>query len=184
MSLRLFLGPGQGPIHQQHLDIMKGEGDGWVFVDKYLIRPGWVKMDAAKLTYGDNSVDMIYASHLLEHIPHRQTLSTLQNWYRVLKVNGKVIINVPNFEWACDYFLEKQKNPDYWDVRDKKYYFTKDKLLEIFYGGQDSEGEYHHNGFTIDKLEYNLCKAGFVNISIQKIWDAHDMECIFAEAYK
>lgn len=46
----------------------------------------------------DNSVDLLYASHVLEHIPRTKLLKTLKDWYRVLKPGGKLRFGVPDFD--------------------------------------------------------------------------------------
>ena len=67
--------------------------------------PGFIPLDiqtgtdATKpLPYADNSVDEIYASHVLEHIHHSKTFSTLTEWVRVLKPGGRLRVAVPDFD--------------------------------------------------------------------------------------
>ena len=52
-----------------------------------------IKMDITDIQYGDKSFDVIYCSHVLEHVPddHR----ALSEFYRTLKNDGWAIINVP-----------------------------------------------------------------------------------------
>src|SRR5207249_3890671 len=63
--------------------------------------PGFVNIDAIPMRhihcvqavdrlekFRSGSADLIYASHVLEHISHRETLSVLQEWRRVLKPGG------------------------------------------------------------------------------------------------
>lgn len=42
----------------------------------------------------DNSYEVVYASHLLEHI--KDPVTAVQNWYRILAPGGKLIILVPH----------------------------------------------------------------------------------------
>ena len=52
-----------------------------------------VKMDITDIQYPDNTFDLIYCSHVLEHIPNdRQAMREL---YRVLKPNGFALLMVP-----------------------------------------------------------------------------------------
>ena len=54
--------------------------------------------DITKLNFEDNSVDLIYASHVLEYFDQREVTMLLKEWKRVLKPNGELRIAVPDFE--------------------------------------------------------------------------------------
>ena len=67
--------------------------------------PGFIPLDiqtgtdaTKRLPYADESVDEVYASHVLEHIHHSKTLETLKEWVRVLKPGGRIRVAVPNFD--------------------------------------------------------------------------------------
>jgi len=45
-----------------------------------------------------NSVDLIYASHVLEYFDRKEVMYVLDNWYSVLKVGGILRLAVPDFE--------------------------------------------------------------------------------------
>jgi len=60
-----------------------------------------VKMDITKIQYPDASFDVIYCSHVLEHIPDdRLAMSEL---YRVLKPGGWAILQVPQADQDVTY---------------------------------------------------------------------------------
>ena len=65
--------------------------------------------DIRKLTFGDNYADEILSVHVIEHFWRWEVLGILKEWFRVLKPGGKIIIECPNLESACQEFL---KNPD------------------------------------------------------------------------
>jgi len=52
--------------------------------------------------FEDNSVDLIYASHVLEYFDREEVLMVLKEWYRVLKEGGVVRLAVPDFEALVD----------------------------------------------------------------------------------
>jgi len=52
-----------------------------------------VKMDITDIQYPDNSFDVIYCSHVLEHIPNDR--KAMRELNRVLKPDGWAIIQVP-----------------------------------------------------------------------------------------
>lgn len=56
-----------------------------------------VQADVSKpLPFDDLSVDTIIARHILEHCV--DTIETLSNWNRILKIGGQLLISVPNQE--------------------------------------------------------------------------------------
>lgn len=60
-----------------------------------------------KLEFEDNSVDLIYASHVLEYFDRDEAILVLKEWNRVLKSNGIFRLAVPNFYAMVQlYFLE------------------------------------------------------------------------------
>lgn len=50
------------------------------------------------LPYGDNTFDIVYSSHYIEHIPKSELSNFLQECNRVLKPNGLIRLVLPNFE--------------------------------------------------------------------------------------
>ena len=56
--------------------------------------------------FAENSVDTIYASHVLEHVRYADELApTLKRWHAVLKPGGNVMISVPDLRMLCQLFL-------------------------------------------------------------------------------
>ncbi|MDR0913319.1 MAG: methyltransferase domain-containing protein [Methanobrevibacter sp.] len=50
------------------------------------------------LPFDDESVDEIYACHVLEHFGRHEVLNVLKEWSRVLKTDGFLRIAVPDFD--------------------------------------------------------------------------------------
>jgi predicted SAM-dependent methyltransferase len=61
--------------------------------------------DITKLPYEDNSVDVLYSSHTLEYFDKDEALKVLTEWYRVLKIGGKIYLSVPDFGAMADLYL-------------------------------------------------------------------------------
>ena len=60
---------------------------------------GQVPIDITKkLPFKNNPLDLIYSSHLVEHIHYKQTIYFINECFRVLKNNGKLIIATPSLE--------------------------------------------------------------------------------------
>jgi len=51
------------------------------------------KENITKLTFKDNAFDIIFSSHVLEHVEN--DIKAMQEFYRVLKPNGFAILQVP-----------------------------------------------------------------------------------------
>jgi len=66
--------------------------------------------DASKpLPFEDAVFDIIYASHVLEHIEWQYTERTLREWVRILKNGGWLEVWVPNGLKACHAFVEAER---------------------------------------------------------------------------
>lgn len=65
----------------------------------------------------DNSYDVVHASHILEHLVDTKT--ALQNWYRILKPGGYLIVLVPH----RDLYEKKTQPPSHWNG-DHKYFWV------------------------------------------------------------
>lgn len=57
------------------------------------------------LPFPDNSMDVVYSSHFLEHLTKEQAKFVLKEFYRVLKPNGILRIVVPDLENICREYL-------------------------------------------------------------------------------
>ena len=67
-------------------------GDGYLTAD--LVSPrAMVKMDVTNIQFPDNSFDVVYCSHVLEHIPDDRR--AMREFQRILKPGGWAILLVP-----------------------------------------------------------------------------------------
>lgn len=64
----------------------------------------------------DESYQTVYASHVLEHVYH--PLTAIQNWVRILKPGGRLIICVPH----RDLYEKKQLLPSRWNGEHKTFW--------------------------------------------------------------
>lgn len=106
------------------------------------------------LSYGipfvDESVDVVYSSHFLEHLHQHEAMHLLKETLRVLKPGGLVRICIPDLSYAiCLYSLGKKKQmlSDYFFVETKESYFARHKYM-----------------YDFELLSESLSAAGFVNI--------------------
>ena len=58
--------------------------------------------DAGKpLPFEDNTFDLVYASHVLEHIPWYKVEEVVKEWVRILKPGGVLEVWVPDGLKIC-----------------------------------------------------------------------------------
>ena len=89
-----------------HIGCGKREIPGWVHVDKADFEHIDHK-DITKFPILDNTVQTIYASHVLEYFDREEVIPVLQEWYRVLKPEGKLYLAVPDFEAMNKLYTEQ-----------------------------------------------------------------------------
>lgn len=181
----LNLGVGPGKIHEQHVAIMTSFApmEEWTLVDKYVNGDNIKKWDAEVLDeVPDGTCDVIYASHLLEHISHTKVPYVLERWYKKLKPGGKLIINVPDFEWVCKQVLRFESGQILSGVFSD---FEGDRGLQsIIYGTHSHDGEYHKAAFTKLSLWEMLDGVGFEKIKTEQYVDAHDFGVLLTNCIK
>ena len=100
--------------------------------------------------FHSNFADLLYASHLLEHVSHKHALATLHEWVRILKPGGILRIAVPDFD-ALIHVYQAQGN----DIR---------KIQKPLMGAQDYAFNFHMGMFTKMYLTELLTEAGCENI--------------------
>ncbi len=99
------------------------------------------------LNYGDNAIEEIYASHILEHLDKELAKKMLHNFYRWLKPNRKLFVMVPNLIVVCKMIAEGYDNEILW---------------AWLYGCHNlSEGHGHKWGYTEKMLRAELNRVGF-----------------------
>lgn len=133
-----------------HLGCGNKRIDGYTNIDvRYL--PGVDEIDniAYLRKYKNESVDVIYASHVLEHFSRWQYMSVLKRWYEILKPNGILRLGVPDFEQIVKYYIKTNK------LRD---------VSGMLYGGQDYDENNHHWVWDFVTIKQELEQIGFKNI--------------------
>mgnify|MGYP006289761473 CR=1 FL=1 len=124
--------------------------EGYVNIDRYN-NTGLVDMkaDIGKLPFPDASVSEVFTNHVFEHIGINDIYGVLDEWKRVLKPNGKLVMNLPNLETEVKIWLEA---PD-----DKKW-----TEVQRIFGSQSHEGNNHLCGFNPGSLRSFLERFNFI----------------------
>jgi predicted SAM-dependent methyltransferase len=105
--------------------------------------------------FKNNSVDVIYASHVLEHFYYNiddELINTLKEWYRVLKTGGKLMVSVPDLQKLCWLYLHPDAHP-----------LERHHIMRMMFGGQTDIYDIHKVGLDEDTLAMYLQAAGFDN---------------------
>lgn len=98
----------------------------------------------------DESVELIYCCHVLEHFGRYEYLNVLKLWTKKLKPGGKLRISVPDIDVAAKLICEKK--------------YPLKKIWGLLYGGQTYNENYHYIGFNFETLQMDLKELGFKEI--------------------
>jgi len=97
----------------------------------------------------DETVDVIYNCHVLEHFQRSVAVDVLTEWARVLKPGGVIRTAVPDFAALCELYTE-----------------TKDLGLVIgsLFGRQNYLYNFHYNVYDLASITADLEAAGFADV--------------------
>jgi SAM-dependent methyltransferase len=100
-----------------------------------------VRMDIEKIQYNDNTFDVIFCNHVLEHVNDFD--QAVRELYRVLKPSGWAIMQSPQ-DMRMEHTL---KDDSITDPRERERVFLQSDHLRLF--GRDYNEELSKNGFTV-----------------------------------
>ena len=115
--------------------------------------------------FESNSVDLIYACHVLEHADYKESEVAMKRWFEILKPGGILRFAVPDME-----------------AHFAHYYYHRDLRLlhSTFWGSQRHSYDYHKNGWDFKKLEEDLSAVGF---AIIRRYDWRETEHFYIDDY-
>jgi len=103
--------------------------------------------------------DLIYASHVIEHISHNDVQKVLREWFRVLKKGGILRISVPDFDKVINIYLAEGRNIM--------------SIVGPLMGGQNHIYNFHKAVFNEGYLREILLLAGFQEV---RVWKPEEVE--------
>lgn len=136
---------------------------------------------------GENTVDKIYTSHMLEHIPYIQLVSFLRECHRVLKTGGELSVCVPNARLYIQAYMDNRNFVDPSNCYQPALVSTGSSLDQLNYiaymAGQ------HCYMFDEENLINTLKTAGFSSAKLRSFDPSidiqeRDFESIYAVATK
>jgi predicted SAM-dependent methyltransferase len=98
--------------------------------------------------------DLIYASHVLEHISHKKVAKVLKEWRRVLKGGGILRISVPDFDKVIKIYKSEGN--------------AIQAIVGVLMGGQDYAYNFHKAAFNKKYLTRLFMSVGFRKV---RGWD-------------
>ncbi len=109
--------------------------------------------------FGDESVDLVYMCHILEHIKRDGLVDVLTQIKRVLKKGGVLRISVPDFDRLVEVYNASGK-----DIN---------SICPQLMGGQDYPYNFHYCVFNHRYLSELFEKAGFQDVAP---WDPYNCQ--------
>lgn len=131
--------------------------EGWINADVRSLPGVDLVCDARALPLEKDSVELILAQDLIEHIPMLDVLSTLKEWHRVLMPGGELQIRTPDFYKLARAAITRRLPPN--------------EFFHLFFGDQSPEaGGYeaggHKSGFSKEQWKQTLAEVGFDAIEV------------------
>lgn len=105
-----------------------------------------VKADICDLPFEDNSFDVVFCNHVLEHIP--DDTKAMQELYRVMKVGGFGIFQIPqDLSREITFEDDSITNP-----KERAKIFGQYDHVRVY--GRDYFDKLRSTGFTVDEIDY------------------------------
>jgi len=114
------------------------------------------------LPFEENSVSIIYASHVFEYFDREECIEVLEKWKNSLKLDGILRLAIPNFEVYSKLYSNGK--------------ITLNQCLGPLFGKwkmTDSETIYHKTTYDYNSLKRLLEESGFKNI---RLWNWREVE--------
>lgn len=133
--------------------------------------------DARTLTFSNNTFDIVYSSHCIEHIPWYQIEDTIKEWSRVVKSGGTLEVWTVN-SYAIAKALVNYEETDVWNgppisewnnkkilsiLDNNPYLWTNGRILSYPRSGE-YDSNLHRSMLTPKFLKQCFKKAGLKNV--------------------
>lgn len=142
-----------------------------------MAQPADIIGDVRDLPFPNDYVDLVYASHLLEHLPEHETVDALREWRRVLKPGGRMVVRVPDAQAAC-----KRAAEDGIDCVLYQSAAGAIRAQDLIFGYQPMVRESplmaHRVAFDHPKLGKATVAAGFQKATLTVGRHEYELECV------
>ena len=83
--------------------------DGWLNTDYFPQSDDLIHLDAtAPFPFADNTFDLIFSEHVIEHVPLEGGVNMIEEAFRTLKPGGRLRISTPPFEFLLKAYTNPQ----------------------------------------------------------------------------
>lgn len=101
-------------------------------------------------TFKNESADLIYSCHGIEHFFKDERLTVLSRWHQVLKKGGTLRLALPDFEMVAKCYLDGS--------------VPFEKLWSSLNGSQRHPYDFHYHCYDFKHLTKDLEEVGFANV--------------------
>jgi len=142
-------------------------GAGWVHVDKARF-PHVAHHDVKRLPFANESVSLIYASHLFSYFDRDEAAEVLTEWRRVLKKGGTLRLAVPDYEAVARLYVRHADDPSAVEAKGLEP-VTLDTFVSMIFGkwrvgAGSQEVIYHRTAYDEASLRTLLLRNGFRDV--------------------
>jgi SAM-dependent methyltransferase len=130
--------------------------EGYINVDLHAMHEPDVIADVRHLDlFATGYYDEVVAQDVLEHLPRADAQPALEEWSRILRPGGRLVLRLPNLIGLLGLFLERTSLDEHRE------------FVHLLFGTQAYDGDWHCNGYTELLLRHALHDAGFDVASIE-----------------
>ena len=127
--------------------------------------------DIFNLPFEDSSVDEVLCKSAMEHFSFVEEKKFFYEVKRILKVGGKFIFTVPDFDFLFERWLKAEDNfVDFYKTSQEEHWFGQGNrnidnkwgyLTAHVFGNQNGQYQFHKNAYTVKKVMKILNMLGF-----------------------
>lgn len=118
--------------------------------EKLTCQPDVIDNIATLEKFNNNTVELIYNCHVLEHFKKNERLGVLKRWFDLLKPGGILRTAVPDFEAVATGYIKK--------IVPLKV------LWSSLSGSQRHDWDYHFHCYDFENIKEDLESIGFINV--------------------
>jgi hypothetical protein len=114
------------------------------------------------IPYENGTISSIYSEHSLEHLSFENCKKALQEWFRVLKNGGELLLLIPDLELCCKNYLNSNGQNTVNYIKDNDWYRATIFGYQKDANGSKSEFQFHLSGYNKNEIKQLLQDIGFV----------------------